>query len=349
MKIFTRYSMTPIIIVSILLLIGFLVAHFRNSMADDKPKFVIDNDAGGDDAMAIFLSLLYEKYYDGPLLVGLTTANGNTNEDNVCFNNQRILKIAGRDDIPIYRGAKSSLVSTPEAGDYYGIDGLGDSGNTFPYLVPARTDSAVNALIELSKKYEGRLTVITIGTLTNVAVAIKYDPDFLNRLAHLYVGAGHIHSEQNPEPEFNAHMDVEAYRIVAQNAKPEKVTIFPFSQTQVYCNFSRDWRENVLGAIDTDIIRHQNKFEQVSLKRSDRWQALDPATVTMFLRPDLVKEYKYSKNDIIVCGDKRGINTNTFVDKEEANVRIIYSVKTEEYQEFLLDVFSDRHENKNHT
>ncbi|KAJ8733771.1 hypothetical protein PYW07_014322 [Mythimna separata] len=309
------------------------------STEEKKPKFIIDNDAGGDDAMAIFLALLYEKHFDGPKLLALTTGNGNTKEDNVCHNNQRILKVAKRQDVPIYRGSRASLVTTPTVTDYYGIDGLGDSGISYPDLVPAKTENAVNALIAYSKTYEGELTVITIGTLTNVALAIKLDPAFLSRLKHLYIGAGHIHNDDNPSPEFNAHMDVEAYHVVAQNATPDKVTLFPFSQAKQYLNFTKDWRENHLGAIDTEIIKAQNKFEKVSLEAEPTWQALDPAVVSLFLRPDLVEEYKYSKNDIIVCGDKRGINTNIFVEKDKANVRIAYSVKTEEYKTFLLNVF----------
>ncbi|XP_028037674.1 uncharacterized protein C1683.06c-like isoform X2 [Bombyx mandarina] len=311
------------------------------SMTGIKRKFVIDNDAGGDDAMAIFLAALFEKYHAGPQLIGVTTSNGNTNEDNVSYNNQRILKVAKRQDVPIYRGSKSSLVKTPEITDYFGKDGLGDSGDVYPDLVPPHTENAVNALIHLSKTHEGNLTIITIGALTNLALAIKTDPAFLGRLAHVYIGAGHIHTEEYPTAEFNAHMDVEAYHVVTENANPEKVTIFPFSQVQKYCNFSREWRINVLGAINTEIIRAQNKYERISLPREDRWQALDPATVALFLRPDLVQEYKYSKNTIALCGENRGITSNSFVDKEDANVRIAYSVKTEEYRQFLLDLFSN--------
>lgn len=303
-------------------------------------KILIDNDAGGDDAMAIFLALLYEKHFNGPKLIGLTTGLGNTNEDNVYINNQRILKVAKRQDVPIYRGSKTSLVTTPETSAYYGKDGLGDSGEVLTDLVPAKEQGAVSALIELSKTYEGQLTVITLGALTNVAMAIKLDPNFLNRLAQLVIGAGHIYGEDIPDVEFNAEMDVEAYHVVVQHATPDKVTVFPFSQTMRYLNFSRTWREEVLGAINTDIMKAQNLYEKVSLTRSDRWQALDPATVALAVKPDLVDEYKYSKNDIILCGEKRGINTNTFVEKENANVRIAYSVKTEVYRQFLLDLFA---------
>lgn len=43
----------------------------------------------------------------------------------------------------------------------------------------------------------GQLTVITIGSLSNVALAVSLDPNFIGRLKHLYVGAGHIHSKYN--------------------------------------------------------------------------------------------------------------------------------------------------------
>jgi hypothetical protein len=49
-------------------------------------------------------------------------------------------------------------------------------------------------------------------------------------------------------------------------------------------------------------MKAQNKFERVSLEKSDRWQALDPAAIAVIVRPDLVEEYKYSKNGIGLCG-----------------------------------------------
>ncbi|XP_050684729.1 uncharacterized protein LOC126979454 isoform X2 [Leptidea sinapis] len=308
--------------------------------SSEQNMIIIDNDAGADDAMAIFLALLYEKYFDGPKVIGLTTVNGNTNEDNVSVNNQRILKVARRQDVPIYRGSEASLVITPYAGDYFGVDGLGDIGEELKDLVEPRREGAVTKLIELSKTHKGNLTVVTIGSLTNVAMAVKLDPNFLGRIKHLYIAAGHIQSEEIPEAEFNAHMDVEAYHIIAKNADPDKVTILPFSQVMSSLNLTRQWRENVLGAIPSEIMRMQNQYERITLPKYEVWHALDPAMLAVVLKPDLVNEYKYSKNDIILCGDNRGINTNTFVDKDDANVRVIYSVKTDEYKQFLFDVFN---------
>ncbi|XP_073947946.1 uncharacterized protein [Choristoneura fumiferana] len=303
-------------------------------------KVIIDNDAGGDDATAIFLALLNEKYNNGPKIIGLTTVKGNTIESNVNINNQRILKVAKRQDIPIYRGAKDSLLKEFESECYFGVDGLGDSGEEITNMVPAHEKNAVSALIELSKTHAGELSVLTLGPLTNIAIALRLDPEFIGRLAHLYIGAGHIHSDNFPTPEFNAQFDIDAYHIVLQNSNPDKVTLLPFSQVQLHLNYSKSWRQDVLGGINNDIVKAMNKYEKVSLKNNERWIDLDPAVVAAAVKPNLVKEYKYSKNDIIWNGGKRGIVSNELVDKEKANARIIYSMKSEDYRIFLLSVFS---------
>lgn len=321
-----------------------LVVYFSRSNAIDESKYkvVIDNDGGADDAVAVFLALLYERYFNGPTLLSLTTTHGNVLEDQCSINNQKFLKIAQRQDVPLYRGATEALVDPIlPTGDYFGSDGLGDSNETFTDLVPPKDGFAVNKLIEYSKKYEGELVVIAIGPVTNIALAMKSDTNFLSRLKHLYVGGGNIKGENHLEPEFNAKMDVEAFRVIMNNATPDLVTILPFSQTEIFLNISKEWRENVFGTIDSDIVRHLNIFERIALKNSDMWYGLDPALVACVLKEDLVSEIKYSKQNIELCGEERGMTTNEFVtEAKDANVRLIYSVDKEAYKNFLLDIFS---------
>ncbi|KOB70944.1 Salivary purine nucleosidase [Operophtera brumata] len=142
------------------------------------------------------------------------------------------------------------------------------------------------------------LTVVTIGPLTNVALAIAMDPDFLSRINHLYIGAGHIHSAANPDTEFNARMDAEAYHIVMKHATPDKVTMLPFSQAKQYLTYSKfekvamqkeaDW--SALDPATVAMFLRQDLFEKVAMQKEADWSALDPATVAMFLRQDLVEE-----------------------------------------------------------
>ncbi|CAH2099529.1 unnamed protein product [Euphydryas editha] len=306
-----------------------------------KQKLVIDHDGGADDAMAIFMALLNEKYYNGPQVIALTTTYGNVGEEQAFNNTQRILTVADRRDVPIYRGSAKALIRDYETDYFFGYDGLGDNITDTFEPIPAQKDPAVIGLIELSKKYSGDLVIIALGALTNIALAMRTDPNFLSRLSHLYVAAGHIYGENFKEAEFNAYMDVESYYIVAQDSKPDKVTIIPFSQIRTYQSISNEWRVDVLGSIDTRIMQAQNQFEQKSLPVVRYWSLLDPAAMAIVINENLiVEEYRYSNNSIIICGDQRGINTNNFTTKNEANVRAIYKVRKEPYKQMLYDLFS---------
>ncbi|XP_063383749.1 inosine-uridine preferring nucleoside hydrolase-like isoform X1 [Cydia fagiglandana] len=313
----------------------------NDSSNDNGPmsKLIIDHDGGADDAMAIFMALLYEKYFNGPTLIALSTTHGNVNESQAFMNTQRILDIAGRRDVPIYRGSNTSLVISVPAEDWFGVDGLGDNENEPIEPIEAQSMHSALGIIELVNRHPGEVTLVAIGSLTNIALAMRLEPQLVTRLSHLYVGAGHVYSESEPTPEFNAEQDAEAYHVIMQNANPDKVTILPFSQVGTK-NITRQWREQVLGAIPTKIITSLNSFERISITYSDYWSLLDPIVLGVVLNDTIVGDVKYSQNDIILCGEQRGINTNNFTTIEEANVKVINQILQEEYKELLLAIFS---------
>ncbi|XP_063624336.1 inosine-uridine preferring nucleoside hydrolase-like isoform X2 [Cydia splendana] len=330
-----------IILVAVFVVVFIPISTSNDSSNDNGPisKLIIDHDGGADDAMAIFMALLYEKYFNGPTLIALSTTHGNVNESQAFMNSQRILNIAGRHDVPIYRGSNTSLVISVPAEDWFGVDGLGDNENEPIEPIEAQSIHAALGIIELVNKHPGEVTLVAIGSLTNIALAMRLEPQLVSRLSHLYVGAGHVYSESEPTPEFNAEQDAEAYHIIMQNANPEKVTILPFSQVGTK-DITRQWREQVLGAIPTKIITSLNSFERISITYSDYWSLLDPIVLGVVLNDTIVGDVKYSQNNIILCGEQRGINTNNFTTIEEANVKVINQILQEEYKELLLTIFS---------
>ncbi|XP_022829856.1 probable uridine nucleosidase 2 [Spodoptera litura] len=309
------------------------------STVASRKKLVIDHDGGADDAFAVTLSLLNEKHFNGPELVALTTTFGNVNLTQAIINSHRFLALCDREDIPIYSGALKSFVSHMVSEHFYGMDGLGDTGYEAPSTIKIEKNPAAVALIELSKKYEGELIVVAIGPVTNIALAVRLDPDFIGRLSQLYVGAGHIYSKTHSESEFNAAMDPEAYYIMADSATVKKVTVLPFSQVYSSLNISKEWRKNILGKIDTPIMEALNMFERISFSKESSWIELDPAVASIALHNEIVNEFKDSNNSIILQGESRGINTNDF-SSSEPNTRLVYKANIEYYQKFLLDVYS---------
>ncbi|CAH3848082.1 unnamed protein product [Pieris brassicae] len=303
------------------------------------PKLVIDHDGGADDAMAIFMALLNEKYFNGPNVVAITTVHGNVDEPQVFNNTQRILSIADRRDIPIYRGSKTALIKSAPSDFYFGRDGLGDNETTVFKPIEAQTDVAAIALIKLSQKYRDALTIVTLGPLTNLALAMKLDPEIISRISQTYVAASYIKSQGLNKIEFNIKIDVEAYYIMIENGKADKITIIPSTQVKQYLNLGKAWRRDVLGTINTDIVRSLNTFERISMALTEDWMPLDPSAMAIVLEPSLVLEKKLTNTSVFLCGKLRGRTTFNFKSKYP-NARVIISAEKNVYQHFLIKIFS---------
>ncbi len=175
-------------------------------------RLIIDTDPGVDDAHAILLALAHPDVQ----VEAITTVNGNVSVDLTTANALKILDIAEM-DIPVYRGCDRPLINRPVHAAYvHGADGLGDCG------IPAskkhvQAEHAVNALIRLANENPGELTLVAIGPLTNLAVALSLDPELPTKFKQLVVMGGAIYSKGNAETitaEFNIHNDPEAAHIV---------------------------------------------------------------------------------------------------------------------------------------
>ncbi|OQV12281.1 putative uridine nucleosidase 2 [Hypsibius exemplaris] len=154
-------------------------------------KVIIDTDVGIDDAQAILLMLM-DPSVD---VIGVTCVGGNATLENVCLNVLKVLTVAGRLDIPVFRGCKAAIIGNIKYGiEYHGADGLGDCDPAVLSLPVDPTiiqpEHATSALIRLAKQYPGEVSVICLGPLTNLAIAIKIDPDYTQLLKAVYIMGG---------------------------------------------------------------------------------------------------------------------------------------------------------------
>jgi purine nucleosidase len=174
-------------------------------------RLVIDTDPGVDDAHAIMMALAHPDVK----VEAITTVSGNVPVALTTANALKILDQLGH-DVPVFGGAVRALVArNTHAADVHGKDGLGDSG----YPASARSISsehAVHALLRLADENPGELTLAAIGPLTNLALAVRLDPDLPHKYKRLVVMGGAIRSQGNttPSAEFNVYADPEAAAIV---------------------------------------------------------------------------------------------------------------------------------------
>ena len=173
-------------------------------------KILIDTDTASDDAVALIMALR------SPLVSveGITVVAGNCPLVNAVSNALYTAELCNS-DVPIYGGAAHPLTRELQLADWFhGRDGLGDHG-FLPAHRTSETEHAVDAIIRITRANPG-IEWITLGPLTNVALALDEDPGIVANVSRCVVMGGAPACEGNvtPAAEFNIYVDPEAARKV---------------------------------------------------------------------------------------------------------------------------------------
>lgn len=135
----------------------------------EKRPFIIDCDTGTDDAIAILAAL----GSDAIRVRALTSVNGNVNENFTSRNNRDLVGYLGA-DVEVARGAKIPFY--PRAGYYdatHGSEGLGDVTLPAAENVPFTKETAPELIRRIAEEEEGRLELLVVGPMTNIAIALS--------------------------------------------------------------------------------------------------------------------------------------------------------------------------------
>ncbi|XVF25131.1 hypothetical protein REPUB_Repub13aG0187400 [Reevesia pubescens] len=182
--------------------------------AAEAKKIIIDTDPGIDDAMAIFLALRSPEVE----VIGLTTIFGNVFTTLATRNALHLLEVAGRTDIPVAEGSHVTFTKSTNlriADFVHGVDGLGNQNFPPPKGKPIDM-SAPDFLVEQANLHPGKITVVALGPLTNIALAIQLDPSFTKNIGQIVLlgGAFAVNGSVNPAAETNIFGDPDAADIV---------------------------------------------------------------------------------------------------------------------------------------
>ncbi|MBA0781887.1 hypothetical protein Gotri_002768 [Gossypium trilobum] len=182
--------------------------------AGEPKKIIIDTDPGIDDAMAIFVALRSPEVE----VIGLTTIYGNVYTTLATRNALHLLEVADRTDIPVAEGSHVTFTKGKKirvADFVHGADGLGNQNFPPPEGKPIDM-SATDFLVEQANLYPGKVTVVALGPLTNIALAIQKDPSFVKNIGQIVLlgGAFAVNGNVNPAAEANIFGDPDAADIV---------------------------------------------------------------------------------------------------------------------------------------
>lgn len=177
----------------------------------DRVPLILDVDTGIDDSLA----LLYACASPEAEIVAVTCCAGNTDARQVLTNTLSVLELAGRTDIEVALGRETPLVraleTTPET---HGPQGLGYAELPAPSR-PASDRHGVDLIIEEARRRPGEIVLVTLGPMTNLAMALLREPDLPSLLAGWVFMGGAFGATGNTTPttEWNIHVDPEAAKI----------------------------------------------------------------------------------------------------------------------------------------
>ncbi len=176
-------------------------------------KVIIDTDPGVDDTMAIYFALKAPELE----LIGLTTIFGNVTTELATTNALRLMEIAGRTDIPVAKGSDNPI-AVPYSGAVpfvHGDDGQGNV-NLPPPTTKAVDQSAAQFIVDQIMSQPGEVTLIPVGPLTNIALALRLEPRIAQNVKEVVIMGGNALGPGNASPaaEANIRNDPEAADVV---------------------------------------------------------------------------------------------------------------------------------------
>jgi purine nucleosidase len=258
---------------------------------------LIDTDGGSDDVVALIMALRSPEVR----VAAITTVAGNVPVEQATQNVLYTAELCGA-QIPVYVGAARPLVQELETAQWFhGKDGLGDHGYA-PKSRQAETTRAADAIIHTVLANPG-IEIVTLGPLTNLALAIRREPKIVQAIGRFVVMGGAPCCEGNvtPSAEFNIWVDPEAAKIVFRAGLPiemvgwhlcrgtaalntqdiEKILALrtPLAEFVVRCN-----------SVAAEAYRVQTGEIGISLP--------DPITMAIALRPELCASSSWHYVDI---------------------------------------------------
>ena len=252
-------------------------------------KVIFDTDPGIDDALALLL-LAVSPEID---LLGITVTHGNTSQEKCLRNALSLVELAGLSQIEVARGAEEPLVKELSvAEETHGDGGLGYASLSPAAKAPSDTP-AHDFIIEQVEKYPGEVTILAVGPMTNVALALLKRPQIASKIPSIISMGGAIHYPGNatPQAEYNVFCDPEAFDIVLRSGID--FTLVPLDVTYK-CIFTKSHLAKIDKArpVIKDFIADSTRFYMefhVKHQSIEGCAINDPLAAALLLDPTLVK------------------------------------------------------------
>jgi len=302
-------------------------------------RFLIDTDTASDDAVALVMAL----HHPDVRIEAITVVAGNVPLKQGVQNALYTVERCGK-QVPVYQGLEKPLLRPLETAQYvHGQDGMGDIGLPLSGRRPA-DGHAVNVITDTIRRFVGEITLVTLGPLTNVAVALLRDPSTASKVEKCVImgGIGFGHGNVVPAAEYNVWVDPEAAKIVFESDLP--IVMVGWDVSQRFATFNDEEAEKIrsvspLGQFCVDIQRCLREFGMNELKLVGfdlpdpiaMAVALDPEVATVTKRLHVAVETRSELTRGATVVDHLGITG------QEPNAEVVLEASRERFLRALYD------------
>ena len=248
---------------------------------------VLDVDTGTDDALAMAYAVASPRIE----LIAVTTVAGNVDVARTTANTLSVLDWLGAGDVPVHRGASRPLARPHRDASYFHDEG-GLGGARLPNSTRSiGVDKGPAALIRLARQRPGELTLVALGPLTNLAIALNVEPELPELLKSVVVmgGAYTVPGNTTPTAEFNILVDPEAADQIFKAPFPH-LTAVGLDVTQQVELTRDDWNAvNEASSLPRQaILLREVGRSAFSTLGQDRFSLHDPLSVAVAIDPTLI-------------------------------------------------------------
>lgn len=300
--------------------------------------FWIDTDTASDDAVAILMALRWPDVN----VVGISVVAGNVHVEKGAKNALYTVQLCEK-KTPVYIGASRPLMRESVWGYFFhGDDGMGNMNYPDPTL-QLENRGAVETFIDAVRSNPRKITLVTLGPLTNIALALRIAPDIAGKIEMCYTmgGAAATLGNITPAAEFNIYVDPEAAKIVFDSDIP--LLMVGWEHCRGQANLVQKEME-AIRLFNTPYADFAIDCNAHAISTNKDWLSEpglslpDPVTMAIALDPQICVDRGKHYVDVEVISDvTRGM---TVVDrlgvwKKEPNIEVCWKIDVKKWKDLL--------------
>lgn len=306
-------------------------------------RFLIDTDTASDDAVALLMALRSPDVH----VEAITVVAGNVPLEPAVQNALYTVELCEK-DTPVHAGLAKPILRPLEDGRHvHGYDGMGDIGLELTGRTPAE-GHAVDVIIDTICSSPGEITLVTLGPLSNVAVALLKEPRLAECVKECVVMGGCCVLPGNVTPlaEFNIYVDPEAAKIVFESGMPLVLVGWEESITSGFITMEESAKLEAIGSKYSEFaVGIQSTLIDYLEKNTGMigYDLPDPLAMAVALDPSITALERKRVDVIAGDGPARG---QTVVDVwgvggQPPNADVAVKVSSEKFQAMLAELFAE--------